>query len=142
MRNKLLYGFFGIISVSISIISCQSTEEIEQAKYYINGKLTYETHCQNCHGAKGEGLGMLIPPLTDTAFIANNLNSIASMIKFGLSGEITIHGKVYNEVMPAETHLSTVEITYLINYIGNSFGNKIGLYTQEQVQKDLTNTVN
>jgi len=142
MRNKVLHLFFGFVSVTILIISCQSSEEIQQAKYYINGKMAYETHCQNCHGAKGEGLGLLIPPLTDTAFISTNLNSIAGMIKYGVSGEMTIHGKVYNGEMPAETHLSPVEITYIINYIGNSFGNKIGFYTQEQVQSDLAEPVN
>jgi len=137
MRNKLLYVFFGIITLCIVIVSCQSSEEIQQARYYVNGKMAYETHCQNCHGAKGEGLGLLIPPLTDTAFISENLNSIAGMIKHGVSGEMIINGKVYNGEMPAETHLSPVEITYIINYIGNSFGNKIGLYTQDQVQRDL-----
>jgi len=142
MRNKLLYGFFGIITVCILIVSCQSSEEIQQARYYVNGKMAYETHCQNCHGAKGEGLGLLIPPLTDTTFISNNLNSIAGMIKYGVSGEMTINGKVYNGEMPAETHLTPVEITYIINYIGNSFGNKIGLYTQDQVQRDLSSSDN
>src|SRR5690606_36350810 len=137
MRNKLLYGFFFILSIGIVVISCQNPQEIEQARYFVNGKLAYETHCQNCHGAKGEGLAMLIPPLTDTAYIANNLNELAGIIKYGMSGEVVINGKVYNGEMPAESHLTPVEITYIINYIGNSFGNKIGYYSQEQVQKDL-----
>lgn len=137
MRNKLLYILFSFFTLSILIASCQSTEEIKQARYYINGKLAYENHCQNCHGAKGEGLGLLIPPLTDTTFIRNNLTDIAGMIKFGISGEMTINGEVYDGEMPAESHLTPVEITYIINYIGNSFGNKIGHYSQEQVQQDL-----
>jgi len=142
MRNKLIYGFFSAFSLSILILSCQSAEEIQYARYYINGKQAYETHCQNCHGANGEGLGMLIPPLTDTTYISNNLSDIAGIIKFGMSGEVIVNGKIYNGEMPAETHLTPVEITYIINYIGNSFGNKIGHYSQEQVQSDLASHLN
>lgn len=141
MRNKLLYAFFASFALSILIISCQSAEEIQYARYYVNGKLAYETHCQNCHGAKGEGLGMLIPPLTDTTYIRDNLSDLAGIIKFGMTGEVIINGKVYNGEMPAETHLTPVEITYIINYIGNSFGNQIGSYSQEQVMLDLANHV-
>ncbi|TCK85280.1 c-type cytochrome [Albibacterium bauzanense] len=142
MRNNWIYSIVGIFTISIFILSCQSNEEIEYAHYYVNGKTAYETHCQNCHGAKGEGLGLLYPPLTDTAFIAKNKNNLASIIKYGMSGELIINGQSYNGEMPAETHLSPIEITYIINYIGNSFGNKIGHYTQEQVQQDLINARN
>jgi len=142
MRNNWIYGILGIFSLCIFILSCQSNEEIEHAHYYINGKTAYETHCQNCHGAKGEGLGLLYPPLTDTAYIAKNKNNLASIIKYGIRGELIINGQSYNGEMPAETHLSPIEITYIINYIGNSFGNKIGHYTQDQVKQDLTNAQN
>lgn len=142
MRNNWIYSIVGIFTFTILILSCQSNEEIEYAHYYVNGKTAYETHCQNCHGAKGEGLGLLYPPLTDTAFIAKNKNNLASIIKYGMSGEVIINGQSYNGEMPAETHLSPIEITYIINYIGNSFGNKIGYYTQEQVQQDLINARN
>lgn len=137
MRNKLVYGLIvGLIS-GIVISSCKSGSQIDQARYYVNGKTAYEKHCQNCHGAQGEGLGLLIPPLTDTSYISANKNSLAAIIKYGMEGPVTINGQLYNEQMPAETHLTPIEITYIINYIGNSFGNEIGLYTPEQVQQDL-----
>jgi mono/diheme cytochrome c family protein len=142
MRNNLIYCILSILSCSILILSCQSKEEIEYARYYVNGRSAYELHCQNCHGAKGEGLGLLYPPLTDTIYIANNQSNLASIIKYGMTGEIIINGQTYNEEMPAETHLSPIEITYIINYIGNSFGNNIGHYTHDQVQQDLTNARN
>lgn len=142
MRNNWIYIILAILTFSILVLSCQSNEEIEHAHYYINGKTAYETHCQNCHGSKGEGLGLLYPPLTDTAYIAKNQNKLARIIKYGMSGEVVINGQTYNEEMPAETHLSPIEIAYIINYIGNSFGNEIGHYTLQQVQRDLTNPTN
>ena len=137
MKNKALLVAFTIFALLTSILSCQSTGQIEQAQYYINGKLAYEQHCQNCHGSNGEGLELLIPPLTDTAFMRSNLENIAGFIKYGVSGEMWINGQLYDGEMPAETHLSPIEITYIINYIGNSFGNEIGFYPLERVQNDL-----
>lgn len=131
-----MLGFF-CFALLVSILSCQSSGQIEQAQYYINGKLAYEQHCQNCHGSKGEGLELLIPPLTDTAFISENLQNIAGYIKYGVSGEMWVNGQLYNGEMPAETHLTPIEITYIINYIGNSFGNDIGFYPLERVEQDL-----
>lgn len=139
MRNKLIYSLICCFVLCILISSCQDSSQIEQARYYVNGKTAYEKHCQNCHGAQGEGLGLLIPPLTDTSYIANNKNKLAAIIKYGMEGPVVINGKTYNEKMPAETHLTPIEITYIINYIGNSFGNEIGLYTAEQVQQDMVN---
>lgn len=137
MRNKVIYIFISCFIIGILISSCKNSSQIEQARYYINGKTAYELHCQNCHGAKGEGLGLLIPPLTDTSYISNNKNKLASIIKYGMEGPIVINGQAYDEKMPAETHLTPTEITYIINYIGNSFGNEIGFYTSEEVQQDL-----
>lgn len=137
MRNRIIYAFISCFVIGILISSCKSSSQIEQARYYINGKTAYELHCQNCHGAKGEGLGLLIPPLTDTSYIANNKNKLASIIKYGMEGPVVINGQTYDGEMPAETHLTPIEITYIINYIGNSFGNNIGLYTSEEVQQDL-----
>jgi len=137
MKTKAITVAFACFSLWVSILSCQNSGQIEQAQYFINGKLAYELHCQNCHGAKGEGLKLLIPPLTDTAFIKANLGNIAGYIKYGISGEMWINGQLYNGEMPAETHLTPIEITYIINYIGNSFGNDIGFYSLEQVENDL-----
>ena len=137
MKTNSLSAAFACFALAITILSCQTSGQIEQAQYYINGKLAYEQHCQNCHGSQGEGLGLLIPPLTDTAFINKNLENIAGYIKYGVSGEMRINGQLYNGEMPAETHLTPIEITYIINFIGNSFGNEVGFYSLERVEKDL-----
>ena len=66
MRNTLFSLTMISILIGMLIFSCQPNVSIETAQYAVNGQKLYVTHCQNCHGAKGEGLGMLYPPLTDT----------------------------------------------------------------------------
>ena len=133
MRNKTLYFLFTIASLCIIFQACQSEDEITYARYYVNGKGLYETHCQNCHAADGSGLKNLYPPLTDTSYIKTNRSKLACMIKYGISDTITVGGQVYDNPMPANTHLSDIDVTQILVYIGNSFGNKLGTFDMKEV---------
>lgn len=131
---------FLILSVFIILCyACQSESEIEQIRYFNNGKDIYIAKCQNCHGEKGEGLAQLAPPLTDTVFLKNNKTKIACFIKYGTEIPMTINGVNYQEKMPAFDEMQSIDIAQLIVYITNSFGNKQGMYTFEQVAGDLKN---
>jgi len=41
----------------------------------------------------------------------------------GMSGEITVNGKVFEGEMPSFGHLTDAEIAAVVNYLRNSFGN-------------------
>lgn len=135
MRRYILLGIFFSLFFGM-IYSCQSTQEIEYAKYMSNGKDLYVARCQNCHGEKGEGLGELAPPLTDTIFLKENKADIACIIKNGSHKEMIVHGKKYDNKMPS-FNLASIDIAQVTVYITNSFGNNQGMYTYEQVEKDL-----
>ncbi len=136
MRSYFLLGIFLVLICSM-IYSCQSAEEIEYAKYMSNGKDIYVANCQNCHGKDGEGLGELAPPLTDSVFLKANKADLACIIKNGSNKEMIINGKKYDGKMPS-FNLATIDIAQVTVYITNSFGNKQGMYTYEQVAKDLS----
>jgi mono/diheme cytochrome c family protein len=135
MRKYIVFGGFLTLVCSL-IYACQSSQEIEYAKYMSNGKDIYVSRCQNCHGEKGEGLGELAPPLTDTAYLKTNKADLACIIKNGSSKDMIIHGKKYDSKMPG-FNLADIDIAQVTVYITNSFGNKQGMYTYEQVSKDL-----
>jgi len=134
MRNYIVFS--GFLIVCSLIYACQSTQEIEYAKYMSNGKDIYVSRCQNCHGDKGQGLSALAPPLTDTLFLKINKADLACIIKNGSNKEMIIHGKKYDGKMPS-FNLADIDIAQVTVYITNSFGNKQGMYTYEQVSKDL-----
>ena len=125
MKRNIVFCIFIFLTSSIVFNSCQSAEEIQQARYFVNGKNVYEKNCQNCHGANGEGLANLYPTLRKSNYIDENRNILACDIRFGLNS------------MPGSPQLTPIEITYLINYIGNYFDNSIGFYSQAQTLKDL-----
>ncbi len=137
--RRLLTGSLLFLTLSSIVLSCQDAGEIKQDVYYVNGRDLYIKHCQNCHGAKGEGLGKLTPPLTDTAFLKENRQKLACFIQQGIKDTITVTGQQYEGTMPAFPELYDIDIAQVMVYIGNSFGNKQGMYTPGQVAADLKN---
>ncbi|WP_175470542.1 c-type cytochrome [Pedobacter hartonius] len=135
MRKLILSTIFSLLMAGI-FYSCQTAESVQRDAYYVNGRDLYIQHCQNCHGEKGEGLGELTPPLTDSIFMKANKSQLACIIKNGFSTPLTIHGKVYEGKMP-DFNMADIDIAQLIVYITNGFGHKQGMYTNEQVAKDL-----
>lgn len=117
--------------------SCQPNVSIETAQYAVNGQKLYRTHCENCHGLKGEGLGALYPPLTDSSYLREKRDRLACIVKNGISEPIEILGKKYEETMPGVPQLSSIEIAYILTYITTTFGNETSSYTVEEVKKGL-----
>ena len=139
MKNRFIGILYILLIVSMGLNACQTEEELNYGRYYVNGKGLYEQHCQNCHSKEGIGLAQLIPPLTDTTFLKKNKNRLACIIKYGQAGNITVNGIIFEEKMPANDHLADIEIAEIITYISNSFGNKQGLYDAEMAGMDLKN---
>ena len=136
MSWRSIGGVIVFIAI-LSIIACQSDENLDFKRYYSSGALVYQQHCQNCHGDNGEGLSALIPPLSDSSYLRKNLGSLSCYIKNGLKSPITIKGKTFEDAMPAND-LSPIEIAEVLTYIGNSFGNKLNTIDEQSVQNNLT----
>jgi len=131
-----LAGSLMLFVAILLIAACQSDENLEFKRYYSSGALVYQQHCQNCHGASGEGLSALIPPLSDSAYLKKNLAALPCYIKNGLKGQIIVKGKTFEDSMPAND-LSPVEIAQVLTYVGNTFGNKLSTIDEQSVQKNL-----
>lgn len=117
--------------------SCQSNISIQTAQYAVNGQKLYGTHCENCHGSKGEGLGNLYPPLTDHDFLTKYRNKLSGIVKYGLHQEIEVLGVKYDQPMPANPTLADIEIAYILTYVTTHFGRADSTYTLEEVQSSL-----
>lgn len=98
------------------------------------GKAIYASTCQACHQADGKGIEKAFPPLAESDYFATNPSLITKTILHGLSGKITVNGKVYDGVMPKQT-LSDAQIASVVTYVLNSFGNKGGEVSAADVLK-------
>jgi len=85
----------------------------------------------------GEGLQLLIPPLTDPKWINND--SIVCIIKNGMDGEIEVNGKNYNSRMTSNDKIENDEIADLISYIRNDFTRRPKKITLKEVTERILN---
>lgn len=134
MKLRLISGIGLILFVLAT--SCQSDEQIEFARYYSAGSLLYQNKCQNCHGKNGEGLLLLIPPLTDSIYLKTKRSYLACAVKYGLKGKINLSNKIFDGEM-ASSDLAPIEIAGVLTYVTNSFGNRSRTFTSQQVENDL-----
>jgi mono/diheme cytochrome c family protein len=80
--------------------------------------------CASCHGAGGEGIENLAPPLKDSQYVTGSLERLAMIILKGLEGPVHVNGQLFelNTSMPAfENNLTDQEISDIVSYLRNAF---------------------
>lgn len=125
-----------------SLLSCQPTEatnDLQSNAGFGLGLKLYQARCAACHGSEGEPKAKLYPPLKNSDYLKNNQTAIPCIIRHGLEGEIIVSGQSYNAKMVGHNDLSALEISQVINYINNSWGNDYGLTTLQDVKTQLEN---
>ncbi len=98
------------------------------------GAQLFQQNCAACHQANGQGLKGAFPPLAGSDYIAEDPNRLLEVTVKGLSGPITVNGETYNNVMPAMSYLSDEDLTAILNYVRNSWGNPGGRFTVAEVK--------
>ncbi len=98
------------------------------------GQAAYLANCAACHQPDGKGLAGAFPPLAGSDWLKNTSREevIASILK-GISGEMTVNGVKYNNVMPAMSHLSDADVASILSYVFASWDNAGGEVSAEQV---------
>ncbi|HTZ19528.1 MAG TPA: copper-containing nitrite reductase [Opitutaceae bacterium] len=100
------------------------------------GKKTFLAVCFACHMQTGEGLPGVFPPLAGSDFLKADKDRAIRIVTKGLSGEITVNGKKFNNVMPPqEATLADEQIADVLTYVMNSWGNDFGRVTVDDVKR-------
>jgi nitrite reductase (NO-forming) len=87
-----------------------------------HGKQIYTTICVGCHQPDGRGLANTFPPLAQSDFLMRDKDRVVRVLLQGLSGQITVNGRTFNNVMP-KLPLTDEDIAGALSYVRNSFGN-------------------
>lgn len=119
--------------LAISLLSFQKPASFDLKSSINRGKEVYTNYCVSCHMEKGEGLEDVYPPVAKSDYLmADKKRSIVQVLK-GVTGEIKVNGKTYNGDMSG-FDLTDQEVSDVLNYIRNSFGNKGGAVTPAEVK--------
>jgi Cytochrome c, mono- and diheme variants len=92
----------------------------------------YKNICQTCHGADGNGMTSLAPPLNRSDWVTGDKDRLAAIILYGLTGPVQVNGRNYKspevlDEMPgiaSNDELNDEDIAQLINFIRNAWSNK------------------
>ena len=104
------------------------------------GLQLFRSICATCHGADGNGIENLAPPLKGSEYIDGSMNRLAAIILHGISGPMHVGGKRYelNNEMPAllnNTSVSDQDIVNIIAFTQNAYAKEPKRITAAEVKK-------
>lgn len=97
------------------------------------GESIFNAKCMVCHQENGQGVEGAFPPLAGSDYLLTDKKRAVKEVLEGKTGEVTVNGKTYNQVMPPNV-LTDEEAADVMNYILNSWGNNGGTLTVDDVK--------
>ena len=129
MKKLIVFSTFYL---TFTLAICQQKPKFDLKASTARGKEIYSAQCMSCHLEQGEGVEEVFPPLAKSDYLMADKNRSIHQVLNGVSGEIKVNGKMYNNVMTG-FDLTDQEVSDVLNYIRNSFGNKGAAITPEEV---------
>ncbi|MDP2301297.1 MAG: copper-containing nitrite reductase [Ignavibacteria bacterium] len=111
-----------------------SNKKMSKEELMAMGKNLYTATCQACHQVDGKGLPNVFPPLAQSDYLKDKSKTIKTVLK-GLSGEVIVNGKKYNNIMPPQ-NFDDIQTAAVLTYVYNNFGNSGGIISKEEVAKN------
>lgn len=100
------------------------------------GKIIYEGKgtCAVCHQLTGVGLPPAFPPLAGADYLLADKDRAIKQTMYGAKEPIVVNGVTYPGGMMSVVEMTDEEVRDVVNYILNSWGNKGGEVTLEEVK--------
>ncbi|SOE19921.1 Cytochrome C oxidase, cbb3-type, subunit III [Spirosomataceae bacterium TFI 002] len=119
-------------------------KEVKELDNRTKGLQLFRSICATCHGADGKGIQDLAPPLKGSEYIDGSMKRLAAIILHGVSGPITVNGKLYELTaeMPAlvnNSDISDQDIVNIIRYTQNAFAKSGKGISTDDVKKQRLN---
>lgn len=125
----------------IDALAKKNVNTSDPRKEYPLGAALFRNVCQACHGADGNGVNSLAPPLNNSDWVTGDKDRLSAVVLYGLSGPLIVNNKLYKvpEVsgeMPgiaSNPSISDEEVAQVLNYIRNSWTNSAEKVSKEDV---------
>lgn len=118
----------------VSFFSFKQTPKFDLKASIGRGKDIYTAQCITCHMEQGEGIENVYPPVAKSDYLMTDKKRSIQQVLYGVTGEIKVKGVTYDGVMTGFDMLTDQDVSDVLNYIRNSFGNKGAAVTPEEVK--------
>jgi mono/diheme cytochrome c family protein len=132
MIKKLIF-FSCLVVVGIVCLSLQQKPKFSLKESIERGKDIYIANCLTCHMDQGEGTDGFYPPLAKSDYLMADKTRSIQQVLYGATGELKVNGYTYTEPM-AGFDLADEQVSDVLNYVRNSFGNKGSAVTPDEVK--------
>jgi mono/diheme cytochrome c family protein len=124
MKHTSKFLFALPVTITLTLVSFSYKKQTFDLKASMErGKELYITYCLSCHMDSGQGGENVYPPLAKADYMMADKKRSIQQILYGAEGEMKVNGKTYNQPM-AGFDLKDEEVSDILNYVRNSFGNK------------------
>jgi mono/diheme cytochrome c family protein/glucose/arabinose dehydrogenase len=112
-------------------------------KKYPRGTVLFKTVCQTCHGADGNGIQSLAPPLNQSGIVTGDSRRLISIVLYGLTGPVEVAGKQYKapEIsgdMPgigSNTEFSDKDVAEVLSFIRSCWSNHAAAVSEKEIME-------
>lgn len=131
-----LTSYFSRLSAvaAMTTVIIGSTFSTANAQDAHPGEAIFKLKCTMCHGQNGEGIA-IFPPLAGSEWVNGPEENLVKIQLRGLMGPITVKGKAYNGMMPANATMTDQEIADVLSYVRSNLGNDAPAVTIDTVKK-------
>jgi len=98
------------------------------------GKKVYTNYCASCHQFDGGGVPNMNPPLEKTPHVLGSKTRLIRIVLKGMNTHEEIEGESYSNIMAPLNFLTDQEISDVLTFVRNSFGNQASPVTPGDVK--------
>ncbi|WGL15326.1 cytochrome c [Microbulbifer bruguierae] len=121
-----------LTALLLAVFSLESAASGQETRDLVGfGALTFADNCKKCHQIDGYGEEALYPSLRDPALLANKKLLIETLLH-GRSAPRRNGGE--EDLMPALEFLTDREISAIIAFISNTWGDEVLLVSEEEIK--------
>jgi glucose/arabinose dehydrogenase len=104
-----------------------------------DGAALYQQHCALCHGAEGQGVAGIFPPLAASDYLQKERDRSLRAPLEGLMGKIEVNGVTYQGAMPPVI-LRDEEVAAVFAHIFTAWGNALPAPTTAEIAAQRART--
>lgn len=134
MRRRFIPIKVIIIAGLLVLLSLGPDQNNPPKEVMERGKYIFETECGTCHHP-ADTIGSSDTLSAKTQWALGSKKQLIKIVLYGQSDSAKVAGNIYRHPIPLHQQFSDEQVSDVLTYVRNSFGNRAVSITPEEVKK-------